>query len=371
MNRTPILHSRGFTLVELMIAMTISLILLAGMAGLFVQNSRSQIDIEASNRKIENGRYGVQTLAGDIRNAGYFGEFDPGRLISPATMPDPCATDLTLVRAALPVPVQGLDNATATQLSCISDLKVGTDVLVIRRVETCLPGELSCDPVSEGGAFFQASLCFDNPDELASADPLKSFDLDTRESGLTRHGRDCSATNAGTLVPVRRYLTHIYFVANNDNDNDGIPTLKRAVLGTNAGGDLAFTIQPLVEGIENLQLEYGLDRDDPAIAATVGPAAPLFADGTADRYNSNPATANDCDDELCAVANWRSVVAVKLNLLARNIAPSTGYVDSNSYVLGNLASGRPNTVAAAKDRYKRNVFQSLVTMPNLAGRRIK
>jgi len=57
-----------------------------------------------------------------------------------------------------------------------------------------------------------------------------------------------------------QYRTNIYFVANNDNANDGIPTLKRAELGL-AGN--SFSIVPLVEGVENLQIEYGLDTGVP------------------------------------------------------------------------------------------------------------
>ena len=73
-----------------------------------------------------------------------------------------------------------------------------------------------------------------------------------------------------------QFRTHIYFIANNDKPGDGIPTLKRAELGPGA-----FTIVPLVEGVENLQLEYGLDT---AVPTTGTPAV----------YTADPNTYNGC-----------------------------------------------------------------------------
>ena len=100
---------------------------------------------------------------------------------------------------------------------------------------------------------------------------------------------------------------------------------------------------PLVEGIENLQLEYGVDTD---------------VDGDSDVYTTDPTT----------VANWSNVLATRVNLLARNPVPSSGHVDTKRYVLGALSDGTPNTIAARNDAYKRHVFQALVNLPNPTGR---
>jgi type IV pilus assembly protein PilW len=184
------------------------------------------------------------------------------------------------------------------------------------------------------------------------------YALDTDITLMTRHKRDCTQDpGTGTLAAIRKYETHIYFVANNDKPGDGIPTLKRAELGTDGGGAVAMTVVPMVEGIDNLQLEYGLD--------SVG-----TGDGVADVYTANPATANGCAAADCAAHNWRNVVAVRLNVLARNTEASVGYTDTKSFVLGNDASGNPNNVAAAGDHFKRHAFQSMVNLPNPSGRKL-
>lgn len=330
---------RGFTLAELMIAVTLGLMILAGMTTLFVNNTKAQGEIEKANRQVENGRFGVALMTGDLRNAGFYGEFDPKEIATPATLPDPCALTVAALKEALPLHVQGVDNVGTTNVpGCIDDVRAGTDVLVVRHTRTCVVGEGNCEPASAGGPFFQASLC-NNPSELDSGDVNDHYALALTTAGMTRHRRDCTQTaGSGTPAPTRAYETHIYFVANNSNTGDGIPTLKRAELGT-VDGALGMTVVPLVEGIENLQIEYGIDTG---------------SDGVPDAYGAAPTTPG----------NWRNTVAVKLYLLARNHTPSQGYTDTKSYQLG------ANTVAAAGDHYKRHVFQAVVKLPNPAGRKL-
>jgi type IV pilus assembly protein PilW len=349
--------ARGFSLAELLVAVTISLVMLAGLSVLFMKNTRAQGEIEKANRQIENGRFALDLLVVDLRNAGYYAEFDPSVLDTPVQAPSPCTTALADLKAGLALPVQGVDGD-AAGLDCLDDVRAHTDVLVVRRTSTCIAGDPGCDPVTAGGPFFQASLC-NNATELDSADRANFYALDVATTGLTRHQRNCTSTaNSGSLAAIRRYLTHIYFIANNNRPGDGIPTLKRAELVTNAGA-LAYTIVPMAEGIENLQLEYGLD---------LSPAP--SGDGVADQFNADPPTAAGCTQPACAAANWRAVVAVKLNLLARNSSTSPDWTDRKSYKLGRDLNGDDNTIAAANDHYKRHVFQALVALPNPAGRRV-
>jgi type IV pilus assembly protein PilW len=345
-------RARGFTIAELLVAVAIGLLILAGMTTMFVNNSRAQAEIEKSNRQVENGRYAIDVLTTDLRNAGFYGEFDPTPLASPAALPDPCASTVAALVAALPLHVQGYDNG-ASLPACLTDVRAGTDVLVVRRTSTCVNGDPTCDTGSIQGPLFQASLC-NNASELDSGNPATYFALDTDPSGLTRHQRDCTAAaGSGTLAASRRYLTHIYFVANNDKSGDGIPTLKRAELRLNAGV-LGFTIVPLTEGVDNLQLEYGIDTNN---------------DGVADLFSASPGSANACAQPACAVSNWRNVLSVKLNVLSRNTETTAGYTDRKAYVLGNKADGSENRIVAASDHYKRHVFQSTVPLPNPAGRK--
>ena len=347
-------RARGFSLAELLIAVTIGLAILGGLSAMFVKNTRTQAEIDKAHRQVENGRYAIDLLAVDLRNAGYFAEFDPGALPDPAALPPACAASLADLKTGLTLAVQGVDDD-ASGLDCLDDVRDGTDVLVVRRTATCVAGVGSCAPTTEGGPFFQASLC-NNPTELDSSSVDDFYALSLNTANLNRHQRNCTqSANTGTLAAIRRYQTHIYYIANNNREGDGVPTLKRAELGSDGAAPTWTTVVPLAEGIENLQLEYGMD---------------LAKDGVPDLTSADPAAANGCADAPCAVANWRSVVAVRVHLLARNSEATAGYKDGKVYTLGLNADGTENSSDAANDAYKRHVFQTQVALPNPAGRRL-
>lgn len=367
---------RGFSLIELMIAITLGLLIMTGLVSIFVKNSQARSEIERSNRQLESGRYAMTLLTDDLRMAGFLAAFDPHEMIirpnapplgpdnsvSPAVaamtaMPDPCAVATADLNNSFFFHVQGIDN-TSTTPSCVSDAKAGSDILVVRRAATCVAGptlESGCDAVISGVPYFQSSNCYQATElaknsggALAAKDYQDHFRLntDTANTVLSRHALNCT-----TFADYRRFLTHIYFVANNNVGSDGVPTLKRAELGAGA-----FTIVPLVEGIETIQFEYGVDTND---------------DGRVDGYTTDPFTYNACAGQTCVV-NWLRTYAVKVNLLARNVEKSAGWTDNKVYTLGLKADGTPNLFPASGtygDMYKRHAYNAAVRLDNPSGRR--
>ncbi|MBE0613899.1 MAG: PilW family protein [Burkholderiales bacterium] len=379
----PLLHRNrqgksqgGFSLIELMIAITLGLMILSGLTAVFVKNSLARTEIERSHRQLESGRYAMALLTEDLRMAGFFAAFNPYELIispespplgadtSPVTaaittMPDACATDPADLNRSFFFHIQGIDN-TATTPSCVSDARAGSDILVIRRVATCTasPLEAGCDALPAGAPYFQSSNCYQstelakNSGGAASAKDYQAhFVLNTDTSLATKHALDCTA-----VAEYRRYLTRIYFVANNNEAGDGIPTLKRAELGGSG-----FTIVPLVEGIETLQFEYGVDANDDAVVDGYS-ADPSLA-------NCGFATANTLNAPKC----WLRAYAVKVNLLARNVEKSAGHTDSKVYTLGRKADGTSNLFPSSgtyADGYKRHAYNATVRLDNPSGRRL-
>src|SRR5215207_8269403 len=151
--------STGFTLVELMIAMTISLLILAALVGLFVNMSRNTNEMGKTNSLIENGRFAVQLLQDDLVHAGYWGgfvpEFDnlgstavPGDV--PTAVPNPCQAYATWDSAdrnnLIGIAVHS-DDTLPVGAGCLAPLaqRPGTDVLVVRHAETCIPGAADCE----------------------------------------------------------------------------------------------------------------------------------------------------------------------------------------------------------------------------------
>jgi len=351
----PLLRRRtaGFSIPELLVSVTMGLFIVIAMVTLFFHNSRAQAEIERANQQIESGRYAVDMLANDLRNAGFYGEFDPTQLPDPAAVPDPCAATLAALKAMLPLHVQGFDDEDARP-SCVSDVAPHTALIVVRHTRACVSGDPNCSANDPAGPLFQASLC-NNATELGSANPADWYALDVDPAQLTRHQRDCTTVaGSGTAAVTRRFQTHIYFVANNDQPGDGIPTLKRAELRYTDGHLNFDSIVPLVEGVENLQFEYGIDTSN---------------NGTVGLFTSAPGGANGCVLPACAASNWRNVVAVRLHVLARSPSQTPGYVDTKTYALGAAPDGTARTAGPANDGYKRHVFQTLVMLANPVGRK--
>ena len=70
---TSIYRSRGFSLVELMVALVITLILLAGIGQIFLSSKKSFNIQDSLSRMQENGRYAMANIIQDLRRAGYWG----------------------------------------------------------------------------------------------------------------------------------------------------------------------------------------------------------------------------------------------------------------------------------------------------------
>ena len=335
-----------------MVTIALGMIVVVTLVDVFIKSSQSRHETERSGRQIENGHYAMQVLTDDLRHAGYFAEFKPDVLATPAIKPDPCATDIASLKQALPLHIQGYDVPAGLAIpSCLSDVRSGTDIVVVRRTSTCVRGSADCDGAVPGTPYFQASLC-GGATELASANTADWYTLDTVDGNLTRTQRNCV-----TGSDIRRYLTRIYFVANNDLAGDGIPTLKRAELSDNGAGGTAFKIVPLVEGVENLQVEYGIDTDN---------------DGGPDVFTADPDN-YACVGAAC-VTNWRNVMAVRVNLLVRNTETTPEYVDTKVYLLGRKADGTDNVIPANGtgygDAFKRHVYQGEIRINNAALRRL-
>jgi type IV pilus assembly protein PilW len=326
----------GLSLIELMISITLGMMILSGVAFVFVNASSSRNEVERTSRQIENGRYAVEVIADDLRLAGFYGELKVSAVGTPTEVPfgpthDQCSLDPTKWNNWIKLHVQGFDNGadfnkTTTVACALADLKAGTDILLIRRARTCVAGSTGCDAAVDLKPYVQVSLC---ASEVATHKlgirGTETFNLKTKA---------CTTATAG----LREYLVRIYYISTNNGSGVSVPTLKRMELGL-SGGALTWVATPLVEGIEELNIEYGVDTN---------------GDGSPDSYVAVPAA---------TVAEWTKVVAVQFYILARNLDKSPDYTLSKTY---NLGLGKtPVTVA---DGYRRHVYSTLVRLNNPAGR---
>jgi len=332
-------HQAGVSLVELMISLTLGLILLAALLTVFSNSSSARAELERTSRQIENGRYAVQLVADDLRVAGFYGEFNVGSVPVPAVLIDPCSTNPADWSTAVPLHVQGYDAGGGAPACLPIDAKPGSDVFVVRRVKTCVAGVAGCEAVTPGKPYLQASLCNSDASQyVLDIDGVVAFPL---------RRKDCA-----TPAALREYMVNLYYISNNNGSGQNVPTLTRLELtGT------AFVPVPLVEGIEEINVEYGIDTN---------------GDGQPDAYSADPTNFNYAGCGNCTPGNnWANVLTVHLHVLARSVDASPGHTDTRTYRLGLNSAGVPINVGPMNDRYRRNVFSAMVRIANAAGRRDK
>jgi type IV pilus assembly protein PilW len=373
--RTPAFTARvlqaGLSLVELMVAMTISLLILGALVALFSNTSRSNREFARANGMIESGRLAIQVLEADILHAGYWGTyvaaFDDQTangvpLDAPTAVPDPCfAYDAVAWAGAyidnlIGVPMQAYDDATVCA-GVITDRLAGTDVLVVRHAENCVPGDSpNCEPLVAGRLYFQASLCLTD---------LESSYLGT--AGFTLTQRDCV-----TPAEQRRFMSTIYYVRDYaETPGDGVPTLMRSEFDLAAGVLGHQPAVPLIEGINGFRVEFGVDDLSETGAAVDYTAAVDWVDpdtrtSATNRGDGVPDDAFiHCTTAVpCAVGDLANITAVRLYVLARSLDASQGFEDTKTYALGDTVLGPFN------DAFQRHLFVTTVRLPNVLGRRI-
>lgn len=367
-------NQAGFSLIELLVSLAISVLIMTATLQLFLDITRTNDEMAKTNAQIENGRFAIQLLQGEIAHAGFWGgyvpQFDdltasdtvggsPALVLgTPRISPAPCTwTNNAEYRdALLGVPVQVFDAALA---GCsMPDLIDGTDALVVRHASLSPVDDPATDCEATDTPCFQTTFCADEmPDYWLAAGTTSAL-----------HLKNCTTSTAALA---RKYISNIYYI----KDIDGVPTLMRLEYG-------ATGAQPLIEGVEGFRVELGLDNVSKTGAAVDYSEVIDFG---ADDDRTNPLNRGDgvpdvfvrCPSGGCSVDQLRDVVAVKLYVLVRNLQETTGYEDDKEYCLESpeVDAGADCSADALfqpdadEKKYKRHLFSTTIRLVNVSGRR--
>jgi len=313
---------RGLSLIELMIAMVLAMVLSAAVISVFANNRHSFTQDENVQRMQDDARHALRELTFDISMAGHYGDL----LVPGSVTPDggltlttdcgPVAAPEWMYQTTQPgtantLSLVALDNATAAEaaanFSCIGggEFVEGTDVVSIKRVAGARVGALTA-----GRVYLRTNgtvgLLFKEPAAApAIAVPAPRADWEYRPS--------------------------IYYIRNFAYEaGDGIPTLCKKVLRGAAPG---MTTECLAAGIEDLQIEYGIDAN---------------GDGFANLYMPAP-----------TIVDLQNVVSARVALLARTTDIDIRYENDKTYSLSNADNYSPN------DSFHRRVVSTTVSIQNI------
>ncbi len=280
-------RQNGLSLIELMVALALGLVLMIGVLQVFLTTRQTYANSEAMTRLQDNGRFALEMIASSARHAGYT---------------DPRA--------------QAESGLTTPQISgsdCENQTGINADIAV------CSLDDIPVDPQN-----FPV--------------PSDSIGLALQPPIVDGVRRDC----LGNDVPDDEVIINHFAIIPPDNTDPGNP--RPAALGCHAWSVTAGAwvgaagLQPLVEGVDSLQVLYGIDD--------LGGA------------NRSPTRYVSAD----RVTDWLDVLAIRIAVLANSVSTLTPAPPDRNYVLLDAAP-----LAAADlgdDNRARQIFSTTIHLKN-------
>lgn len=358
-------RARGLSLVELLVAITIGAILLAGAVMLFINNRDTYRTTNDLSRLQETARFAVDMMTKDIRMAGYFGCIE--NVENVVSNVGPGTGELWDINmnpgfGAIVPPIEGFDDSDITTgwlPSTFAEPATATndgDGITLRYLSgslvdnlptppvgactgNCTPDyEVTTKPTTVGAT---TTVSIDATNDFAAGNLVGMSNC--RASDVFQIATVPNATQITTNNPINgvydplaqefpmlaRYVGVRYFVAPSINGTG--PALFRTQISDTALTETAP--QELFEGVESLQFQYGVD--------TVG------NDGRPDAY----LTAD-------LVADWLTVVSVRIGILVRTVDERSQTIDDQAYDVLDV------NIPAANDNRHRRVFTTTVMLRN-------
>ena len=371
----PLRHShhnrqQGFTLVEIMVAVAISLFLLAGILQVMSSNKQTSRYQEAVARIQENARFALMFLGRDFRQAGYMGctgndfknqlnldDDDKDSFFNlknavagweasttsngdNSTSPGDNFTTTNNTGSLSDWTDSNGNNLAADFSGLTSPLLEGSDVVIVKYAQET-PSGVTSDGNTAASA---ASITLTGAsgivqDTIVLVADCISADLfrqapaaiaDTLSRGVTSNdpgnlpGETWSHKYTGSMI-IMEMVSNVYFIA---TGSYGGPSLWRANFNT---GPMSPP-QELVEGVESMQVLYGEDMN---------------ADGMAERYVT-----------MDAVTNISNIVSVRVSLLMRSIEEVKTISAANTKIINGV------NVTGQSDRNLRYVVTSTYKIRN-------
>ncbi len=293
-------QQHGFTLVEMMVALAVGIIVFAGIGQIFITTKRTSVTQDETTQLQENTRYAAHILTSELRHAGYLGCGSPANLDinSAGTFADNFAVAVSGYEATgtSPGAEYSLDGGSTgwspglpDELSD-KDIIAGSDVIVIRRAKNI---GLEFSEQNQNGFIVSGSLaktakgCSETQDSYYGLCPgdmaivsdcinVRSFkinslyengggDLQIYHNDNWGGSGDLDIKNHFNKNYSRLYTgyTISLFIRNNTSN---IPSLYRLISNRSPAAE------ELVEGVENMQILYGIDSDGDGVANRYLPA---------------------------------------------------------------------------------------------------
>jgi type IV pilus assembly protein PilW len=319
-NRNNFARNRGLSLIELMVSISLGIILSSGIVAVYLESKRNYAAEEELSRIQENGRFALSLLKRELSMAGFFGGYFVADDLAAVSVTNDCATNWALDV----VPAIELINNNAgspyvttagTTLTCgLANIKDGTDVFTIKRTAAA---PTIFDSVAVNGATFVSDRWYLKVDGYGET---KGWYKNSPPTFVPSEAVEFWEVYAKVFY-IRDYST---------TTGDDIPTL--CVISLSPGGMVSTDC--LVEGIEDMQIEFGMD---------------ITGDSVPNTYIPDP-------------TDLSVAVTARVYLLVRSLGAlvATENANTKTYQLGLDSS----TLTTAADGHLRQIFSTTVLIRN-------
>jgi len=295
----------GLTLVELMVALAIGSFLIIGAVQIYNQSRQAFVVNESIARVQETAQFAMDTIEADLRMASNWGRNSRGLAVEGRsidgntnpknlTVPTPSCGDAWAFDLAKPI--DGTDNGYGLACAAEGGSVGNSDVITVRRT-TVQPM-----PLEDGRLQIQSTRI-----------QGEMFEDDVIPPGFTP--ADSSTHNL---------VVNSYYVAPTSDLIPGVPTLRRKTLTIDSGAP-AVEDQEVAPGVENIQIQLGIDVDE---------------DNTVDRY-VNPGD-EIYDPAAAGYVPGARVLTARVWLVVRGVTTEFGLQDARNYAPGNANIGQVN-----------------------------
>lgn len=322
MKRQNIHRQAGFSLIELLIALTINLVIVIAASYLYLGTSESKRVLSQQQQLSENGHYALDLIGRDITNAGFF----------------PAARQMTTGRA---FKYQN-DDIAKSQTAFNSGIFGCTG-------QSFSPSTKACVAHSSGAVTADTIVINYFTNDAFGSDIGQRVDCNRQDvDGAAENAGRTDAATAPTLgqVPLRPlFVSNRYTLSTTPYSIEGRAITTQSLA---CNGNVNTVYQPAIVGIESLQFLYGVYAD-----ASLQPQ----------RFYASSAVAGlgGTADSTLPQAPWDRVVAVEVCLVARGLEASkltTGAGAVTPYV--NCAG----TSVTPADRFIRKVYRKTFALRN-------
>lgn len=323
-------HSAGVTLVELMVALSIGSFLIIGAVTVATQSRQAFRINESIARVQETAQFAIDTIESDLRMASNWGatsrgdaidgraiavgtvdeEADPYDVLPAGSGAEDCGAAWALNLAR---PVEGIDNGYTLPCAANGGAQADSDVVTVRRAT------VGAEPLQAGRVQIQT----------------------TRVQGRLFSDGGFPAGFDPATSETHSLLVNSYYVAANSDLIPGVPTLRRKSLTVDGGVPDIVDLE-VAPGVENMQLQFGIDVDQ---------------DNAVDRYE-NPGAAI-LDPTNAAFVPAARIMTARIWLVIRSVDPELGIVQPvNGFAPGNVDLDVPD------DNFRRLQISKTILLRN-------